>query len=131
MNNINNDFEEIENMIKDLNKGLHNLKKKIKIIEKNVNKQNKQNNKKKRKPSGFAQPQTLSKELCLFLNIDENSKMSRTNVTKILIKYIKDNNLYKSNNILLDDKLKYLFSENENITFFTIQKFMNKHYINV
>ena len=85
------------------------------------------NKKKIRKPSGFAKPQNLSKELCEFLNIDENSKMSRTDVTKILIKYIKDNGLYESREIRIDERLSKILSGR--VTFFSIQREMNKHYI--
>jgi len=129
MNNINEEFDEINNMIKDFKLGLTNLQKKVKKLERDINKQNKVNkkNKKIRKPSGFAKPQNLSKELCDFLNIDENSKMSRTEVTKILIKYIKDNGLYKSSDIKIDVRLSKILSGR--VTFFSIQKEMNKHYI--
>jgi chromatin remodeling complex protein RSC6 len=129
MNNINEEFDEINNMIKDFKLGLTNLQKKVKKLERDINKQNKVNkkNKKIRKPSGFAKPKNLSKELCDFLNIDENSKMSRTEVTKILIKYIKDNGLYKSSDIKIDVRLSKILSGR--VTFFSIQKEMNKHYI--
>ena len=126
MNNINEEFEEINNIIKDFKFSLSNLQKKVKKLEKNINKNN--NKKKKiRKPSGFAEPQNLSKELCEFLNIDENSKMSRTDVTKILIKYIKDNGLYESREIRIDERLSKILSGS--VTFFSIQREMNKHYI--
>ena len=124
MNNINEEFEEINNIIKEFKFSLSNLQKKVKKLEKNINKNNK---KKIRKPSGFAKPQNLSKELCEFLNIDENSKMSRTDVTKILIKYIKDNGLYESREIRIDERLSKILSGR--VTFFSIQREMNKHYI--
>ena len=93
-----------------------------------VQKENKKHIKKKRKPSGFAKPQKLSKELCEFLNIEENSILPRTEVTKRLIKYIKEKDLSRSNKINLDSRLKKLINEDE-VTYFTIQKEMNKHYL--
>jgi chromatin remodeling complex protein RSC6 len=129
MEEIANDFQELNNVIKNFKLELNNIQQKIKKLEKKVNKENKKHiKKKKRKPSGFAKPQRLSNELCEFLNIENNSKMSRTEVTKKLIKYIKDNNLHESNKILLDEKLDVLF-DGSDITFFTLQKHMNKHYI--
>ena len=43
---------------------------------------------KPRKPTGFELPVMLSKELCDFLNVSYDTKMSRTDVTKHLIEYI-------------------------------------------
>jgi hypothetical protein len=130
MQDINNDFKELIDIVKQFKINMSSLEKKINKLEKKVNKENKKilKNKKKRKPSGFAKPQKISKELCDFLNVDENTKMSRTEVTKILIKYIKDNQLFVSNKIILNDKLKKIFIE-DNITFFTLQKYMNVHYL--
>ena len=124
---INNDFDELNNMIRDFKINLNNIQKKIKKLEKNIKKENKKKNK-KRNPSGFAKPQKLSKELCDFLNIEENSMMPRTEVTKIIIKYIKENGLNESSKIILDKRLEKILKGE--ITFFSMQKEMNKHYIN-
>ena len=50
-------------------------------------------NRKVKKPSGFAKPVCISKELCEFLDKPEGTTMARTEVTRFIIKYIKDNNL--------------------------------------
>jgi chromatin remodeling complex protein RSC6 len=72
--------------------------------------------------------------LCDFLNKEDGTKMARTDVTKALIEYIKENNLKSVENgqvIHPDEKLKILLglNENENVTYFTLQKYMNKHFI--
>jgi chromatin remodeling complex protein RSC6 len=66
--------------------------------------------------------------LCEFLEIGEKEEMSRTEVTKRLIKYIKEKGLYKSNKIIKDTRLSKILKDEE-ITFFSIQNEMNKHYI--
>lgn len=95
----------------------------------------KQLEKKPRQPSGFQLPVSLSNDLCDFLEIDHNSKMPRTEVTKRLIKYISDNQLInpeKKTQIIPDEKLLKLIgtdSDLPNLTRFTIQKYMNCHYL--
>ena len=68
--------------------------------------------------------------------IRDSSKIARTEVTKFVIQYIKDKQLqYKENKkiIVPDDNLsKLLGVENDNetvITYFNIQRYMNKHFI--
>jgi chromatin remodeling complex protein RSC6 len=67
---------------------------------------------------------------------EPNTKIARTEVTKYVIQYIKDNSLqYKDNKkiIVPDTKLsKLLGVENKNeivITYFNIQRYMNRHFI--
>jgi chromatin remodeling complex protein RSC6 len=68
----------------------------------------------------------------------EGTEIARTEVTKTLSLYIKANNLQEKgenskNRINPDAKLKNLLGlsndETENLTYFTIQKHMNKHFI--
>jgi chromatin remodeling complex protein RSC6 len=114
----------------------------IKNIEKNVKKQmkglkrevTKTKNKGNRQPSGFAKPSKVTKELCQFMNKEEGSEIARTDVTRALVAYIKENKLENNSNskiILPDDKLKTLLGiiNDEELTYFNIQKYMNKHFI--
>ena len=122
-----------------------NLQKVIKAVEKDVKKElkkmkkdNKTDKKKvKRAPSGFAKPTKVTKELCDFMNKPEGSEIARTEVTKALVNYIKENNLIElgedsKNKIVPDDKLKSLLGiqdeELSDLTYFNIQKYMNKHF---
>jgi chromatin remodeling complex protein RSC6 len=95
----------------------------------------KQLEKKPRKPSGFRLPVTLSNELCDFLNIVHGSQLPRTEVTKLLIKYISDNQLInpiKKVQIIPDEKLLNLLGNDidfTTLTRFTIQKYMNRHFL--
>jgi chromatin remodeling complex protein RSC6 len=126
---------------------LSTLQQKIKHLEKNIQKdiklRNKNKNKEKstvkRAPSGFAKPTKVTKELCAFMERPEGSEIARTEVTRALVTYIKQHNLVdhgvntKSNNkIIPDEKLRNLLGIQENelfdLTYFSIQKYMNKHF---
>ncbi len=120
-----------QQMVKELEK---KIRKEIKILEKSKKKADKP--KTPRAPSGFAKPVKISNELCLFLNKPEGSEIARTEVTKALIAYIKEHNLQVSeekskDKIIPDEKLKSLLGIDKqlhDLTFFNIQKYMNKHF---
>ena len=68
------------------------------------------------------------------MNKTEGTEIARTDVTKALVSYIKENNLSYSENkqiIIPDDKLKELLgieNESKQLTYFNIQRYMNKHF---
>lgn len=51
-----------------------------------------------KKPSGFAQSSKIGDELCDFLEVEQGSRMARTDVTKRVIAYIKANKLENEKN---------------------------------
>ena len=67
------------------------------------------------------------------MNKEAGTLVARTEVTQYLIKYIKENSLQNKENkriIKPDDKLMDLLESGENeITYFNLQKYMNKHFI--
>jgi chromatin remodeling complex protein RSC6 len=68
------------------------------------------------------------------MNKEEGTKIARTEVTRALVSYIKTNKLEKKENskiISPDDKLKFLLGveESDELTYFNMQKYMNKHFI--
>jgi chromatin remodeling complex protein RSC6 len=87
-----------------------------------------------RAPSGFNKPGPLSKDLCKFLKVPENTELSRPDVTKRLTHYIKENNLQNEANkreILPDKKLAKLLSgptDGTQLTFFNLQKYIKHHF---
>jgi chromatin remodeling complex protein RSC6 len=91
--------------------------------------------KKPRKKSGFALPVTISDELCDFMGCEKGSKRARTQVTQFLMTYISENNLKNPENkkfLIPDERLQRLLgdeSKTTELTHFTIQKFMNKHFL--
>jgi len=137
-------FEKITDGLTIVKGQINNLQQYLKMLEKNVKKQMKNmkknvlknKNKSVRKPSGFAKPSKVTKELCNFMNQNEGTEIARTDVTKALIKYIKENKLENEKNskiIKPDDKLKYLLEINDDqeLTYFNIQKYMNKHFVKI
>lgn len=115
----------LQNQLKTLDK---NVKREMKPLKKDALKHKSKGN---RKPSGFAKPSVISVELSEFMNKKRGEHVARTEVTQFIINYIKENNLADSKNIKPDNKLKKLLDINDNdeITYFNIQKFMNKHFI--
>ena len=85
------------------------------------------------KPSGFAKPGYISPELCNFLGKPDGTEMARTDVTKYLTMYIKDNNLQNQKNkkeIICDKALEGLLQPDKDdiITYFNLQSYMKRHY---
>lgn len=138
-------FKQFEDVVSALNmvKGhITGLQNSIRQLEKDVKKQMKglkkeaikSKNKGNRSPSGFAKPSKVTKELCEFMNRSEGSEIARTEVTKALVSYIKENKLENEANrkiIMPDNKLKFLLGleDGQELTFFNIQKYMNKHFV--
>merc|ERR1712010_370662 len=106
------------------NKQLAKVKQMEKLLKKNQKLANKMKNKKskpKREPSGFAKPTPISEELCTFLKKPLGTEMARTEVTKFLTNYIKENKRV----IVPDSKLKKLLKvqKDDKVTYFNLQKF--------
>jgi chromatin remodeling complex protein RSC6 len=118
----------IQQQVKQLEK---TVKKQMKGLKKDVTKNK---NKGNRNPSGFAKPSKVTKELCEFMQKDEGTEIARTEVTRALVAYIKGNKLENKENskiICPDEKLKTLLvvDESQELTYFNIQKYMNKHFV--
>jgi len=135
-------FEAIIDNLSSFKVQISNIQQQIRVLDKSIKKQMKAHEKdvakraKKlaRAPSGFAIPSKVTKELCEFMNKEEGTKIARTEVTRALVSYIKSNKLEKKENnkiISPDDKLKFLLGveESDELTYFNMQKYMNKHFI--
>ena len=110
---------------------IRNLKKQIKKIKPQKNKKVLNPD---RKPHGFAVPSVVSDELCAFMKVEKGTLVSRTNVTKRLTEYIRENKLQNPEHkrqIVPDKILSSLLGDTVKdayLTHFTIQKFMNHHF---
>ena len=135
-------FASVLNTLSSFKSQIGMLSAEVKALEKNIKKQMKQlqreaaknKNKGNRKASGFAVPSKISNDLCKFMGKPEGSEMARTEVTKYIIQYIKSNNLPDKNNkkvINPDNALKSLLAlkPEEQVTYFNLQKYMNKHFV--
>jgi chromatin remodeling complex protein RSC6 len=86
-----------------------------------------------RAPSGFAKPTIISNQLCSFLGCENGTEMARTEVTKHLTTYIKQNKLQNEadkRTIQPDAKLQGLLNvpTGEALTYFNLQKYMKVHF---
>ncbi len=143
-NNLETEYLDILESLTAFKKDASQLLIKFKHYEKNIKKELKRNeklaaknrSKGNRKPSGFAKPSKVSDELCEFMGKDSGTHIARTEVTQYLIKYIRDNKLADKKIINPDTKLKSLLGidttksdSSAELTYFTIQGYMNKHFI--
>ena len=143
-NNIFDQFEVIIDSLSHFRIQVNTIQQQIRQLEKNIKKEmkglkkvaDKNKNKGNKKPSGFANPTKVTKELCEFMNKQEGTQIARTEVTRALISYIKANNLQNKANkkiILPDEKLQFLLGINENqeLTYFNLQistSFLMSHF---
>ena len=138
-----NNFDEILNTLSSFKSQITMLSNQVRALQKNVNKQmrvlereaKKNRMKGNRKPSGFAVPSKISCQLCKFMKKPTGSEAARTEVTRYIIQYIKENNLQNPNNKkeikpdkALGSLLGYKKSSKDTVTYFNIQRYMNKHF---
>lgn len=143
LNKIITKFETFKDKVEIQKQTIDEMHKEIKIFEKMLLKfVNKYTNpeikeKKPRKKSGFALPIQVSDDLCEFMGVVRGTKIARTDVTKYLNIYIKEKNLKnveKKSIILPDETLWKILGEEargKEITHFTIQKYINKHFVTI
>jgi len=117
----------LQNQIRSLEK---TVKKNMRTLQREA-KKNK--NKGNRKPSGFAVPTKISDELCDFMKRPHGSEVARTEVTKFIIQYIKENELQFSGNrkkIVPNEQLRSLLdvTDTDEVTYFNLQRYMNRHF---
>jgi chromatin remodeling complex protein RSC6 len=100
----------------------------MKKIEKNTRK-----SKGSRNPGGFNKAAKISVELADFLELPHDTLLARTDATRRINKYIKDNNLQNptaKTEILCDDKLKALLQPgNDVVRYFNLQRYLKKHFV--
>jgi chromatin remodeling complex protein RSC6 len=142
INYIQTKFDGIFGSLSTFKTQISSLQQQIKGLEKDVLKDlnaankiiEKAKNKPKRKPSGFALKVQISDDLKNFMGVDKDEMVARTEVTKFLIGYIKDNNLQNKDDrriIECDKRLNKLLDvpNGDVVTYFNIQRYMNIHFI--
>ena len=85
----------------------------------------------KRGPSIFEIPTKVTEELCIFLGKPKGTLISRSNVTKEVNNYVKAHDLKNKHDIKPDAALKKLLQvpDTEQLTYFNLQRYLNRHYI--
>jgi len=113
------------------------LKQLNKEVTKELNQRRKKGKKRvvdpNREPSGFAKKTKVTNELLKFLGHQENTLMSRTEVTKGISVYVKQHELQNPKNrreIVPDTQLRKLLlvPESETLTYFNLQKYLKVHF---
>jgi len=138
--------EKLSEKVESLETALQALKKaadiavlEIKALKKQVLKLKVQKPKKTvktdRKPHGFAVPTRASDELCVFMGVAPGTLIARTAVTQRLTDYITEQKLQNvecKRQVLPDATLQKLLgdaSKDQFLTHFTIQKYINHHFL--
>jgi len=86
-----------------------------------------------RRPSGFVVPTLISDQLCEFLGKPAGTKLARTDVSRLINRYIQVNGLQDPQNgrvINPDSKLRSLLAigTNDELTYFNIHRYMKPHF---
>jgi len=135
-------FGDLLKKLSDVTTLLAAVKQEARTLEKRVTKElkaaNKANAKRKsgrgnRAPSGFVKPTLITPELADFLGREHGSLLARTEVTREINKYIRENKLQDPTNgrkIIPDAKLAKLLnvSKKEELTYFNLQRYMKPHF---
>lgn len=131
--------EELSEKLIVLSTELLNIQKLVKSYAADVKKlkkfvQVKEKRKRSGEPSGFNKPGPISEELLAFFGEEPKTELARTDITKRISLYIKDNKLQNEENkreFIVDGKLSKLLKleEGTSIAFFQIQKHMKHHYL--
>jgi hypothetical protein len=90
-----------------------------------------------RVPSGFVKPTLISDELAMFLGKPLGTEMARTDVSRAINRYIKENGLRDEENdrkinpdVKLSNLLRLKEKEKDKLTYFNLQKYMKHHFMN-
>lgn len=96
------------------------------------------------KLTGFAKPSKLTPELCDFIGVPHDTELSRIEVTRNVLAYVKENDLQfpeKRRHFNVDDNLKKILGEprfpydkknpdlGNGYSFFNLQRYLNGHII--
>ena len=79
----------------------------------------------------FTKPVEITKELCVFLQLAPGTQVSRSDVTRGVMKYAKDHKLTDKQAIKPDATLRKLLSltEQDSLTILNLQKYLKGHYV--
>jgi len=84
-----------------------------------------------KKPSVFTKPQKITDELCVFLGKAKGTEMSRSDVTRGIMDYVKAHKLNNKQDINPDAALRKLLksTEAEKVTILNLQRYLKNHYV--
>ncbi len=141
-------FSRVNKAQQELTALVSQLKSETKLLEKHVSREmktldkmnaRKKKNQKGRAKSGFVKPTKISDELADFLGLAHGTEIARTDVTKQITQYVRDNKLQDKSNgrrIIADAKLKKLLNYDEKkvteeknlLSYFNLQRYLTVHF---
>jgi chromatin remodeling complex protein RSC6 len=141
-------FARVNKLQQELTALTSQLKSETKLLEKLVSREmktldkmnaRKKKNQKGRAKSGFVKPTKISNELADFLGLAHGTEIARTDVTKQITQYVRDNKLQDKANgrrINADAKLKKLLNYDEKkvtdekqlLSYFNLQRYLTVHF---
>jgi len=129
-------IDSLSNDIASLRNELKNLAKLVRKVRSYQEDPTGEKQKERTKNNGFNRKMEVTDTLKEFLGLDVSGTVSRSDVTRRVNKYIKENDLKHPDNgrvIVMDEKLTKLLSppEGEQITFLNMQKYISPHYLKV
>ncbi len=124
----------VASSMKEMQFVLKNLQKDYVKTVRTFTKKGRKNSTGKRMPSGFAKPTRLSDELANFLNVPVGTEKARTDVTKMINEYIKENQLQDEKDkrtIIPNVELRKIMNlqEGQTLTYFNLQTYIKHHFI--
>lgn len=125
-------YKDLLTTLKTMRKTLNKERKDVqKIIKASKLKSKRKGN---RSNGGFTKPVPLSQPLCTFLNVSNDTELARTEVTRRITAYIKENKLQNESDrkqILPDNTLKTLLfmKDGDVLTYFNLQRYMKYHFL--
>lgn len=116
-------LQALEKTVKALQRETHKIRQKLDDPTGEKAKARSENN-------SFKKPQEISDQLRAFLKLADGELVSRSDVTKRVFAYAKENSLNNGKVINLDQTLKDLLKpmEGQDVTVTNLQKFINHHY---
>ncbi len=131
-------LKDVQNNLKDIAKKAKKSKQEEKEKTKRV--VSEEERQRRRETSGFNKPVEVSQALATFMGLKE-PKASRTDVTRFMCAYIKDNKLQQGRSFSVDEKLKALLGEavfpvnskqpelGNGYTYFSLPKYLSSHFV--
>jgi chromatin remodeling complex protein RSC6 len=136
MDNLKTDMDLHKKHLTEMNNEMKSIHVLLQRYSKKYTKSTGSSDPKVKMPRGFAKPSNVSDTLCDFMGKPRGTKISRTETSAFLAKYIEENGLQnpaKKNVIVPDEALRSLFGKDtirsEELNYFTMQKYVSPHFL--
>jgi chromatin remodeling complex protein RSC6 len=134
LDNLETKIAALVTLLKEVQGELKVVKKENERMKKIVERTEAKRAKARSNPNGFAKPSKITDELCDFLAVPRGTMLSRTDVTRKVNAYIKDNKLNKPENkriINPDTKLRKILGikPDEELSYFSLQRYLSRSFV--